>query len=283
MLRPVKRRHALAAAAALLVAAVLISRPFAIARFERGMLKPHGPGSRTPAARGLSFEELRIPSGDRVLRAFYVPAEGMAPPALLIFHGNGEAISGWVDALKLLHDDGVTAMVFDYSGFGASSGTPTLAHFHEDAIAAWHTFRTRLPVGTRACAYGLSLGTGVLLEAARDLVPPPDCVAISGAFTSARDAAVDLHRLPRWAAPFFPDLLDNVGNAARLQAPLLVEHGERDELFPVTSARRIAAASPGARLAIIPGMKHADPVVHPGEAAWGPVVEHVKALAATRK
>ena len=277
------RRSALAAVALLLAAALLAARPLVVARFERGMIKVHGPGSRTPAARGLSFEEMRIPSGDRTLRAFYVPAEGMAAPALLIFHGNGEAISGWVDALKLLHDDGVTAMVFDYSGFGASSGTPTLAHFHEDAVAAWRAFRTRLPVGSRACAYGLSLGTGVLLDAAPDLVPPPDCVAISGAFTSARDAAALLHKLPGWAAPLLPDLLDNVENAGRLGAPLLVEHGERDELFPLASARRIAAARPGSQVVVVPGMKHGDPVVRPSEAAWGPVVAHVKAAAVTRR
>ncbi len=253
------------------------SRPYLVSRIERGMIKIHGPGSRTPATRGLTFEELRISSGDRTLRAFYVPAASATAPAVLIFHGNSEAISSWVEALKLLHDDGVTAMVFDYSGFGSSTGEPTLAHFREDGFAAWRAFRARLPAATRACAYGLSLGSGVLLDVASELVPAPDCVATSGAFTSARDAAVLFHRVPRLLAPLLPNVLDNVAGAARLKAPLLVEHGERDELFPVAYAERIAAAHPGAELAIIPGMKHGDPVVHPSEAAWSSVVAHIKA------
>lgn len=275
-----RRRPALAALLVAIASAALLVRPYLASRLERGMLKIHGPGSRTPAARGLSFEELRIPSSGRTLRAFYVPADGAAPPALLIFHGSNEAISGWIDALKILHDHGVTAMVFDYSGFGASTGAATLAHFHEDALAAWHTFRERLPVGARACAYGLSLGSGVLLDAAEELSPPPDCVAISGAFTSARDAAVLFKRVPRWAAPLFPNVLDNLGGVTRLKAPLLIEYGERDELFPLAWAELLAAAHPGAELAIVPGMKHGDPVAHPSEAAWAPIVRHVKAEAA---
>lgn len=276
-------KRALLAVPVLLLLAAFASRPLLVSRLERGMIKLHGPGSRTPAARGLAYEELKIPSGDRVLRAFYVPADDPLAPALLIFHGNGEAISSWVEALKLLHDAGVTAMVFDYSGFGASTGAPTLAHFREDGFAAWRAFRTRLPAATRACAYGLSLGSGVLLDLASELAPAPDCVATSGAFTSARDAAALFKRVPRWAAPLLPDVLDNVEGAARLQAPLLVEHGDRDELFPVAYAERIAAAHPGAELLIVPGMKHGDPVAHPGEAAWKGVVAFVKAARAAAK
>src|SRR4051794_31740335 len=75
-------------------------------------LKVHPQGPRTPATVGLKFEAVTFESRGNKLNAFFVPAEG---PALLIFHGNGESISGWVPALKLLHDGGVAAMVFDYS------------------------------------------------------------------------------------------------------------------------------------------------------------------------
>src|SRR5205814_3549802 len=153
--------------------------------------------------------------------------------------GNGEAISGWVDALKLLHDAGIAAMVFDYSGFGASTGKPTLEHFHEDGLAAWRAFRARLPASTRACAYGLSLGSGILLDVASELDPRPDCFAVSGAFLSAREAAIALHELPRWAAFLLPDVLDSLENAARLQGPLLIEHGTDDSMFPVAWASRL--------------------------------------------
>jgi len=258
---------------AVLAAAFLGGRQLVLGQMEAAMIHPHGPGSRTPKARGLVFEELPVDSGSRLLRSFYVPADG---PALLIFHGNDEAISGWVDALKLLHDAGIAAMVFDYSGFGASPGEPTLEHFHEDALAAWHSFRVRVPAGVRACAYGLSLGSGVLLEAAPQLSPRPDCVAVSGAFLSARAAAVKLGKVPKWAAWLLPDVLDSEENAALFRAPLLVEQGSEDAMFPPAWAEKLAAAHPGAQVEIVLGMRHADPVQNPSERSWGPVIRFVK-------
>lgn len=254
-------------------AAFVGGRIYLLRRMEMEMIRVHRQGPRTPAARGLLFEELPIDSGGRALRSFYVPADG---PSLLIFHGNGEAISGWVDALELLHRAGVATMVFDYSGFGSSPGEPTLAHFHEDGLAAWHAFRVRAPAGAPACAYGLSLGSGVLLEVASELSPPPDCVAVSGAFLSARAVAVQLGKLPRWASWLLPDALDSLENVRELRAPLLVEHGAEDGRFPAAWATKLAEAHPGAQLAIVKGMHHADPVAHPSEASWGPVIHFVK-------
>jgi fermentation-respiration switch protein FrsA (DUF1100 family) len=259
--------------AACLAAAIFGAR-FAIVRtLEKEMVKVHKQGPRTPQTRGLAYEEIPIDSEGRRLRSFYVPADG---PGLLIFHGNGEAISGWVDAMKLLHDAGIASMVFDYSGFGNSSGEPTLAHFHEDGLAAWHSFRERLPAATRACAYGLSLGTAVLLEVAAELKPAPDCVALSGAFLSARAAAVQQKRVEKWQSWLIPDVLDSLENIAVVRGPVLVEHGADDEMFPVAWASQLAAAHPGTQLEIVKGMHHADPVAHPSAASWDPVIRFVK-------
>ena len=258
---------------ALLAAAVFGARYLMVRKLEAKLIKVHGKGSRTPAARGLTYDQISIASGDHQLESFYVPADG---PGLLIFHGNAEAISGWVDALKILHDAGIAAMVFDYSGFGGSGGAPTLRNFHEDGLAAWRAFRLRLPAATRACVYGLSLGTGVLLEVVAELSPPPDCVAVSGAFLSVRAAAVRSGRVEKWQSLLIPDVLDNLENVALVHGPLLIEHGTLDELFPAEWASKLAAAHPGAQLEMVRGMHHGDPVAHPSEASWGPVIRFVK-------
>lgn len=263
----------LLAIAALIAAAVFGARYLIVQKVEEGMIKVHGKGSRTPQSRGLLYDAIPISSGDHKLESFYVPADG---PGLLIFHGNGEAISGWVDALRILHDAGIATMVFDYSGFGGSGGAPTLSNLHEDGVAAWRAFRLRLPGATRACAYGLSLGSGVLLDVVPELSPPPDCVAVSGAFLSVRAAAVQLGRVEKWQSYLIPDLLDNLENVARLRGPLLIEHGSADELFPAAWAAKLAQAHAGAQLEIVRGMHHADPVAHPSEASWGPVIRFVK-------
>lgn len=259
------------AALVAVAAGVVAARVLVVREVERGMIKTRRQSQKTPRA---PFEALQVVLPDRTLNAFYVPADG---PGLLIFHGNEESISSWSSTLDLLHENGIAAMVFDYSGFGASGGAPTLAHFHDDAVEAWHVFRTRLPGATRACAYGLSLGTAVLLEAAPELTPPPDCIALSGAFLSAREAAVQLHRLQRWQSWLLPDVLDSLENVARVKGPLLIEHGAEDELFPPAWAAKLAAARPGAQVEIVRGMRHADPVARPSPASWDPVIRFVKA------
>jgi pimeloyl-ACP methyl ester carboxylesterase len=47
--------------------------------------------------------------------------------------------------------------------------------------------------------------------------------------------------------------------------PTLVVVGEDDTLTPPESARRMAAAIPGARLVIVPGAAHVPPVEQPAE------------------
>ena len=259
-----------AAAAMLLLAAVLAFRPLASLYLEKRLIRVAGPGAATLQ---VPSEELSFDSGGRKLRGYWVPAGG---PGLLIFHGNAESIAHWSEALALLHEAGIAAMVFDYSGYGASEGPASLANFHQDALAAWRVFREKLPRGRRACAYGLSLGSAVLLEVASEL--QPDCVVVTSSFLSVREAAVVKRQIPRALMPFMPDALDNLANAARFKGPLLVQHGTDDELFPVAWAKLLQAAHPGARLEIIEGMHHADPVAKPGADNWGKAIGFVKAF-----
>ena len=95
---------------------------------------PNGP--QTPAAVGLKFERVAIPSGASVLDGYLVRADAVAcvdPPALLIFHGVKETISEWVGAQLFLHDHCVSSLVFDYAGSGNSSKPGSLAAITADA------------------------------------------------------------------------------------------------------------------------------------------------------
>ena len=276
-------RTPLVAATLLLLAAGLFgAHRYAYERVHAPHFNLRPQGSKTPGTFGLAFEDVTFDSGGRALKAFFV-APPPGGPALLIFHGNGESISSWTPVQKLLFDHGVGSMVFDYSGFGRSQGPPRVENLVADGGAAWGAFKGRLAPGTRACAYGLSLGSGVLLEVAPHLAPAPDCLAVYGAYTSLMGAAVRTRQMPRLLAqllgPVLPDALESVHNIARAPAPLLVEHGEQDEMFPPEDARTLFAAAPaGTRLVLLPGHNHGQPVVKPDEAAWVPIVALVRGV-----
>jgi uncharacterized protein len=109
----------------------------------------------------LDKERLVIPSGGRRLSAVYVSA-GKDTPAILICHGIGELVEYWGRVQGLLKEMGVSSLVFNYSGYGASSGFISAARCEEDAVAAYRELVDR---GHQSIVLlGFSLGSGIGLR-----------------------------------------------------------------------------------------------------------------------
>jgi len=242
---------------------------------RRGLIgAPNGP--ETPATFGAPFERLALASGDRRLDAVLVRAPADTAPAILIFHGTAEAVSYWADTQALLYRHGVTSMVFDYSGFGQSTGKPTVAHLEEDADSAYAAFARRVGPWARHYVLGYSLGTGVVFDAVPRFAPPPAGVVFVASYSSARDGAVAFGLIPQWATFLFPDLWNNVRDARNLRQPLLVVQSDADQLFPVRMAKAVydAAAVPK-QMVVLHGYRHEDGHQRPTEEYWAPVVRFV--------
>src|ERR1017187_5461338 len=65
-----------------------------------------------------------IPSGKNLIDAVFVePSSGPALAAILICHGIAENVQRWFPVQRLLAANGVASLVFDYSGYGRSTGS----------------------------------------------------------------------------------------------------------------------------------------------------------------
>lgn len=126
-------------------------------------------GPETPAALGMPFERVVIPSHGRRLEGYVVHAqkEPKEERAVLIFHGAGENISDWVLPQRLLRDGGISSLVFDYSGNGDSSGIATRRNLNEDARAAYRVFLSQFPEAQSLALMGFSMGNAPMLDALR--------------------------------------------------------------------------------------------------------------------
>ena len=83
--------------------------------------------------------------------------------------------------------------------------------------------------------------------------------------------------LPLW--PFVRTRYDNEGKVSRLAVPLLVLHGEKDELVPISQGRRVYEAAPGPkRFYPIPGAGHNDTYLVGGGAYWDAVRDFLETL-----
>ena len=270
MSRPWRQLAVLAVVLAAVFAGI---RRLAFLAVERNGLIGAPNGTETPATFGAPFERVSIASGDRTLDATLVRAESDSAPALLVFHGTAEAVSYWADTQALLRRHGITSMVFDYSGFGRSTGKATAAHIEEDADSAYADFVRRIGPTARPFVLGYSLGTGVVFDAIRRWTPQPRGVVFVASYSSARDGAVAFGLVPRWATFLLPDLWNNVRDARHLTQPLLVMQSDADQLFPVSMAKAVFdAATVPKEMVVLHGYRHEDGHQHPTDDYWLPVV-----------
>jgi fermentation-respiration switch protein FrsA (DUF1100 family) len=216
----------------------------------------------TPREHGLAFEDVRVTAEDGIrLHGWYVP--GSRPVTVLWCHGNAGNISHRVENLRLLHDRlGVGTLLFDYRGYGESDGTPSEAGTYRDARAyrAWLRQRT----SGRVVYFGRSLGAAVAAALAAE--DPPAALVLETPFTSVR--AMANATLPG-AGYLFRTRYDTLGTVGGIRAPVLVLHGDADEVVPFRHGQAVFEAAREPKWFFrIPGAHHNDTYAVGGGPYW---------------
>jgi uncharacterized protein len=220
-----------------------------------------------------SFEQERIAISihGRRLSAVYVSA-GDETPAVLICHGIGELVEYWGQVQGLLKAMGVSSLVFNYSGYGASSGSISAAHCEEDAIAAYRELANRGHQSIVLLGYSLGSGVGCAVASRVDV----DGLVLCESFSTLREAGEAMGFSP-WLTRVVPNVWDTVHQICDLEIPVLVVHSDEDDLFPLSMAERVAdACGPRGSLVVINGLSHNAPIFTPTAAYWQPVAAWVK-------
>lgn len=211
----------------------------------------------TPAEAGLTYDDVDLTTDDgQRLHGWWVQRRAPGRGHVLLCHGNAGNVGDRIAHAAVLTGVGFDVLLFDYRGYGSSSGSPDEAGTYTDARAARSWLVGEPGVDPRRVLYlGESLGGAVALELA--LAHPPAGLVLLSAFTSVRDMA----RLHYRAVPaaLVPDAYPSLRRIAGLRAPLLVLHGEDDMIVPVEHARALFDAAPAPkRLRIVRGAGHND-------------------------
>ena len=221
--------------------------------------------AESPAGAGLAHRDLAFETEDgERLHGWWIEAQRAPVGHVLLCHGNGGNVGDRVPHAKLLTAAGFDVMLFDYRGYGRSSGTPSEQGTYRDARAALAWLRAHPGVdSTRLLYLGESLGGAVALELA--IADPPSGLVLLSTFTSVRDMArVHYRFIP---AALVPDAYPSLRRVPALRTPLLVLHGQRDEIVPPSQAEALFAAAPDPkRLRILPDVGHNDLVSLAGAA-----------------
>ncbi len=216
----------------------------------------------TPANLGLEAEDVQIASGPGVrLHAWFFPrAQPLA--SMLFCHGNAGNISHRLDNVVRLLRAGFQVLLFDYRGYGQSSGLPSEKGLYEDATAAWAVLLERADASRPRIIFGRSLGGAVAVDLAARV--DADGLIIESTFTSIRSLTRGFLPLP---LPDLPVKYDSLSKIGAINTPLLVVHGERDELVPFADGQALyEAAGEDKSWYPIPGAYHNDTYIVGGEA-----------------
>jgi hypothetical protein len=191
----------------------------------------------TPAAIGLSFDEVRLKTADGLtIIAWHIPVPD-ARAVLLFCHGNGGNISHRLDSIRIFHDLGLSVLIFDYRGYGSSEGEPTEEGTYLDAEAAWNFLVKDKGIDpARIIIFGRSLGSAVAAELA--MRRKTGALIIESGFTSIPD-------LGRKYYPYVPVSLitrfhyATIDKVSSLALPKLFIHSPEDEIIPYDQGRKL--------------------------------------------
>lgn len=201
-----------------------------------------------PLERSLVFQPAKYPAGEwqpsevAVEDAWFEAADGTQlhgwflnhsePRAVaLVLHGNGGNITILSEALAILNQrHNLAVMAVDYRGYGQSEGRPTETGILQDARAARRWLARRMQIDEREIVLmGNSLGGAVAVDlaandGARGLV-------LTSTFKSLPDVAKShLPWLP--ARSVMTMRFDSIQKIPNYHGPLLISHGDADEVVP---------------------------------------------------
>jgi uncharacterized protein len=198
----------------------------------------------TPKDYGVAYEDVYFMTADGVKLNGWLILAADAKATLLWFHGNGGNISHRARGAMMLRNKVKTNIfMIDYRGYGRSEGVASEAGTYEDAAAALGYLKARRDIDPqRIIFFGQSLGAAVAAE----LAGREECMAVilEAPFASIRAMAQAIYPwLP--IGPLLKTRYDVTEKVKRIKAPLLVVHGENDDIVPFEQGKKVFDAATG--------------------------------------
>jgi fermentation-respiration switch protein FrsA (DUF1100 family) len=226
---------------------------------RRGIFQPakYPAGDWQPTAVLVQDANFTAADGTR-LHGWYVRHPQPVGHALLL-HGNAGNVTLLADTLRTLNRrHNLAVLALDYRGFGKSEGVPSEQGVYQDARAARRWLAEQNGIAEQdVVLMGVSLGGAVAV----DLAASDGCrgLVLASTFTSLPDVA-------RHHQPWLPAKLalttrfDSLTKIKDYRGPLLLSHGDADDVVPYKHGLELYAAAPGPKKLITSqGGKHNDP------------------------
>ncbi|GIL83944.1 hypothetical protein Vretimale_10958 [Volvox reticuliferus] len=160
---------------------------------------------------------------------------------ILYSHGNavdlGHMLPVYRDLARVLR---VNVMGYDYSGYGCSTGTPTVNNTLADITAVLRSLQDVYGVPPdRVVLYGQSVGSGPSCYLGSEEPGLAGVVLHSPLLSGVRVLKPHVRWWPAWA-----DVYPNHTLAPKIKAPVLIMHGTEDEVIHISCGKRLLELCP---------------------------------------
>jgi pimeloyl-ACP methyl ester carboxylesterase len=238
-----------------LVSAAVLAALFALLWWQQEKLifLPSRLGPDHRFAFGADVHEVFIDVPGARLHALYL--KNPAPRGIVFFlHGNAGNLDGWFSNADFYRRLNLDLFMLDYRGYGKSTGRiESQGQLESDVRAAWAMVAPHYAGSMRVIA-GRSLGTALAAGLAAE-VKPERLVLISPYESMAALAAEHYPWVPG-ALLRYPLRTDEA--LARVRTPVLLVHGEQDEVIDPSHSGRLARIALHAERVVIAGAGHND-------------------------
>lgn len=212
----------------------------------------------TAAISRFGIEPITLTTSDGLpLRSWWHPGDNFhSRPVVMILHGNAGHAGYRFPKFAALMEAGFNVLFLEYRGYGGNPGNPTESGLKQDTAAAIRYLGDQGFPTTQVVLYGESLGCGLAIDQASN--KRFAAVVLEAPYTSIADVAQDHYWfLPaRWLTR---DRFDSLSKIKQINAPLLILHGNKDQVIDPEHGRRMFAAASEPKTAVfVPGAGHND-------------------------
>ncbi|MDG1975329.1 MAG: alpha/beta hydrolase [Akkermansiaceae bacterium] len=184
-----------------------------------------------------------IGTADKTVAIFHLKP-GPEMPTILWSHGNAQNLNSLKPALESFHIRGFGVISYDYPGYGESGGKPTEKGCYE---AIEETYRYLIEdqgvAPDHIILVGQSVGSGPTCWLASQ--KNHNSIVLISPFLSAYQTVTHI--------PIFPgDRFPNYRHLKKVDSPLVVIHGEKDQVVPFSNGKRLFELSPATNKKLIP-------------------------------
>ena len=185
----------------------------------------------------VDIEEVQIKTSDNInLLGWFHKKDLNKFKTIVYFHGNAGKLENRIHKLNHFKDMDINFLIISWRGFSENSGKPTEQGLYKDGKSAIDWLKNMGLDDKDIILYGESLGTGIAIEIAQNKNFAG--LILETPFTSMIDAAKNVY-------PYIPvglllkDRYENDKKIKNINIPLLVMHGEEDQIIPYKMGKKI--------------------------------------------